>query len=177
MARIIEDQKRKRSAVADDAASLVSVRLPAEARSLAGAPPLADASLKKARVEVAPPAAEPPPKPLPSPPDTADTDGKYHPLELAARIERGKPPSSFTVRVDTKAAQRWLNEHGVRRACLPFQFAHACKSARRWASCPHQSSPAHKEAAEGPHALVDGWNEAAITFVHSADRALFEASA
>ena len=60
------------------------------------------------------------------------------------------------------------------RACLGFQYGHACKGARRWQSCATRGAT-HTEQPEGPHKIADGWMEAAITFVRPADRTAFKA--
>ena len=58
------------------------------------------------------------------------------------------------------------------RACLGFQFGHACKAARHWQSCGARTAN-HTEKPEGPHKIADGWMEAALTFVHPADKKAF----
>ena len=91
---------------------------------------------------------------------------------LSKNIKSGDPHGKLTIRVDKAAALRWLSEHGVPRACLGFQFGHACKAARRWQSCGARTAN-HTEKPEGPHKIADGWMEAALTFVHPADKKAF----
>ena len=77
--------------------------------------------------------------------------------------------------MDKGGALRWLSDHGVNKACLAFQFGHVSKRARRWASCDKQTTAGHTEKPEGPHAIADGWEQAAPSFVHPADRHLLGA--
>ena len=44
--------------------------------------------------------------------------------------------------------------------------------ARRWQSCGARTAN-HTERPEGPHKIADGWIEAALTFVHPADKKAF----
>ena len=183
VARISEDQKRKRSAVSDDASAMLNVRLPAECKNLqlAGAQerapkaqratPLSAAAAETAR----PPLRGSDAVPHAPTPGEGKQDGQYTPLTLASKPVQGKPAARITIHVDKPAALRWLSDHGVPRACLGFQFGHAGKSTRRWASCPKQSEASHSETAEGPHQIAAGWDQAAPTFVRPADRHLLSA--
>ena len=106
------------------------VKLPAEARSLAGAAPLEPAAKVAKLVAFAPSST--------AGTGTAGTviagagaganadagtgAGVYHPVTIAAKPRSGRSNTEFVLRVDTKAASRWLNEHGVPRACLSFQY-------------------------------------------------------
>ena len=176
VARIQDDQRRKRSAVSDDATTIVNVRLPSEAKSLALAAAL-EPQPKRQQQERSVSFEQPSSSLQPGVQQPASSGGAgYSPITLVEKGVRGKSITKFTIRVDTKAASRWLSDHGVKRACLGFQFGHASAQARRWASCPNQSSPGHVEAPEGPHAIVAGWSEAAPTFVHPADRHLLQSA-
>jgi hypothetical protein len=181
VARILEDQKRKRSSVADDASAMVSVRLPSETKSLALAAAL-EPPPKSPRTT--PSAAEPSPLKQVGFADKVTnlgeqsgeaTEGKFTALVLAGKPVPGSPPAKVTIRVDKQGALRWLHDHGVPKACLAYQYGHVGKSTRRWASCGSQKSPTHNEAAEGPHKIVEGWDKAALTFVLKADRHLLGA--
>jgi hypothetical protein len=63
----------------------------------------------------------------------------------------------------------------VPRACLGFQFGHACAGARQWKSCLQQNDPKHTQELTGPHKVVEGWKEAAAGFVKPSDRHHFSA--
>ena len=172
VSRIQDDQKRKRSEVADDSAAMISVRLPAEARALALA----------AALEPGPKRQQPPQRhvtiseePAAVTKASAGSSSFTHKLELVAKPTRDEKWGKFGIRIDHKAAARWLTDHGVQRPCMCFQFGHASQRARRWASCPHKDDAAHTEAAEGPHAIADGWAKAAAQFVHPDDRHLLQA--
>jgi hypothetical protein len=104
--------------------------------------------------------------------EAASGGGKHTPLALVKHVKTGDPSGKITIHVDKPAALRWLADHGVPRACLGFQYGHVCKHTRRWQSCGTKGN-AHTEKAEGPHKLVDGWMEAAPTFVKAADRATY----
>ena len=180
VARIQEDQRRKRSAVADDSSAMAKVRLPAEAHSLAAADvlePVAKRQQQQQQQQQQQPQQQQQRLVSFSPTATPDGTGTtYTPITLTAKGVRGQGLVKFTIRVDTKGASRWLSEHGVKRACLAFQFGHVSQRARRWASCPSQGSAGHDEAPEGPHAIAEGWTEAAPSFVHPADKKLLSSA-
>ena len=172
--RLADDQKRERGAAADDDAVLASVRLPAEMRGSLATTATSEQAQKRQRLADMPPLSQD---------GTSDksvgstTLGKPEPtrytaLTLAAKPKSGKVPEKITIDIDAKGAQQWLANHGVRGACLKFQFGHVGKTTRRWASCDKQSNAAHGEQPEGPHAIADGWAEAAVKFVKPADRNL-----
>ena len=185
VARIQEDQKRKRSEVADDKEALTSVRLPAEAKGVKRPTPpekidkygylpavtgqqaeSTDYTDSGRHVSFKATSAEM--RAL----EAASGGGKHTPLALVKHVKTGDPSGKITIHVDKPAALRWLADHGVPRACLGFQYGHVCKHTRRWQSCGTKGN-AHTEKAEGPHKLVDGWMEAAPTFVKAADRATY----
>jgi hypothetical protein len=179
VARISDDQKRKRSAAADAGDAAEHVRLPAETRELAAAaaePPAKRQQQQQQPTEAAARptvSSQPQPETRPAHQPAQGATGSavaYSPLTLQAKGGRGA--AIVTIHVDTKGALRWLNDHGVRGACLKYQFAHVGKTTRRWASCDKQNHALHNEAAEGPHAIVEGWEAAALTFVKPADRRL-----
>ena len=169
--RIADDQKRKRSEVADDKDTMTLVCLPSEHKAASSpsssAAPLAPKKPKTGvgwvdELERKGAAA-----------DAGDTDSGgvvYSPLVLQMKHVPHQPVQQVTILVDKKGAGRWLQDHGVQKACLGFQYGHVCKATRRFASCSHHSDAAHTEEASGPHAIVPGWAAAAVTFVKSADR-------
>ena len=169
--RIADDQKRKRSEVADDKDTMTLVCLPSEHKAASSpsssAAPLAPKKPKTGvgwvdELERKGAAA-----------DAGDTDSSgvvYSPLVLQMKHVPHQPVQQVTILVDKKGAGRWLQDHGVQKACLGFQYGHVCKATRRFASCSHHSDAAHTEEASGPHAIVPGWAAAAVTFVKSADR-------
>ena len=175
-ARIADDQKRKRAEVADYSTALMTVRVPAESQESKLASTLASKRVKIDEFESGahgPHSAWHEPAPSPAGGKGAnDSKVVWTPLMLMAKPKPGTPPAKITVQIDAKGAARWLQDKGVARACLPFQFGHASKLCRRWQSCDKHGNPQHTEAAEGPHAIVDGWAEAAPKFVRPMDRKL-----
>ena len=179
MARVLDDQKRKRSEVADDESSMTKVRVPSEAK---GSRPAAAAAKKLKFADALAPdtvSARAPAEEQTAARaqlDTARTQevaGEYNTaIKLQLKPKPQQPPKAVTVHVNAKAAARWLTDKGTQRPCLGFLFGHACKQARRWASCPHQGKDGHSEEADGSHAIPDGWNAAAAQFMLPADRKL-----
>jgi hypothetical protein len=179
VARVTDDQKRKRSAISDDTSSMARVRLPGETayqtrltNTSAAAPAAAESPAKRQKVQLHELSddAEGPAR------GGADAgEPKWTPISLKAGHVAGRAPARFTIHVDSAGALKWLAAHGIQRACLPFQFGHACPHARRWGSCGSQGKGQHKEATEGPHAIAAGWMEAAVSFVRPSDRKVFAA--
>ena len=185
VARIQDDQRRKRSAAADDETALISVRLPAEAQSLALA-----AAIEPPPKRQQPQQQQPPPQQQQQQQQqqqravsfdvqrsgeqggSGSAAGKYTPIALAAAFSM-KSTDDLTLRVDAKGATRWLTDHGVKNPCLGFLFGHACPKARQVKSC-KSTAPGHGAEATGPHSIVDGWKAAAAGFVHPQDRHLMQ---
>ena len=166
--RIADDQKRKRSEVADDKDSMTLVCLPSEHKAVSSA--VISTAPKKPKIGVAW-VDEVERKGAAADASVTDSGGVvYSPLVLQMKHVPHQPVQQVTILVDKKGAGRWLQDHGVQKACLGFQFGHACKATRRFASCGHQSDAAHTEEAAGPHEIVSGWAAAAVTFVKAADR-------
>ena len=177
--RIAEDQKRKRSEVADDEAGMCLVCLPVEAAgkpaakkvSLAqpGAPQQPFASATAAATAAAAAVAAAP-----------ATDGKWTKVALFRKPPSGRPGpygEPTEVRVDAAAATRWLKEHGVDKPCIHYQIAQGSSAWRHLASCPSRGSSGHTEEKAGPHAFAEGWKEAAPKFIHPGDKAKYKAAA
>ena len=169
--RIADDQKRKRSEVADDKDTMTLVCLPSEHKAVSSAI-ISTAPLgpKKPKAGVAW-VDEVERKGAAADASVTDSGGVvYSPLVLQMKHVPHQPVQQVTILVDKKGAGRWLQDHGVQKACLGFQYGHVCKATRRFASCSHHSDAAHTEEASGPHEIVAGWAAAAVTFVKAADR-------
>ena len=169
--RIADDQKRKRSEVADDKDTLTLVCLPSEHKAVSSAiistTPLVPKRPKAGVAWV----DEVERKGAAADASVTDSGGVvYSPLVLQMKHVPHQPVQQVTILVDKKGAGRWLQDHGVQKACLGFQYGHVCKATRRFASCSHHSDAAHTEEASGPHEIVAGWAAAAVTFVKAADR-------
>ena len=108
-----------------------------------------------------------------------EAEGKFTAITLVAQPAgpaRGKP-STIIIHVDVKAAHKWFSDHGVTKACLAYHFAKVVTNARPWKSCQHQDAKfvvGHTAEQEGPHAIVEGWQAAARTFVKPADAHLLQ---
>ena len=173
VARIQEDQKRKRSAVADDVTTIVQVRLPAEERAHVKLGDVLRETASKSQKQVA--IKDPTPKSPPTAKQQESGSGKWTTLELIAKVGSKATDGKISISVDKAGALRWLHDHGVQRACLGFLFGHACPGARQWKSCPHPNTTAHTQELTGPHKVVEGWKEAAVEFVKPSDRHHFSA--
>ena len=169
--RIADDQKRKRSEVADDKDTMTLVCLPSEHKAVSNAiSSTAPLGPKKPKTGVAW-VDELERKGAAADASVTDSGGVvYSPLVLQMKHVPHQPVQQVTILVDKKGAGRWLQDHGVQKACLGFQYGHVCKATRRFASCSHHSDAAHTEEASGPHEIVAGWAAAAVTFVKAADR-------
>ena len=186
VARIADDQKRKRSQVADDQASMQLVCLPFEiagcgfstqqeakrrstvtintpdtAAAAAAAAKAAGTALVNATIDKQP----------------TGTGTEWTTLSLAVKHVPGavKKVDNISVRVNAAGATRWLKEHGVHNPCLAFQFGRAGKNTRQFASCTSKRAEGHTEEMAGPHAAAEGWHQAASRFVHPQDKAKFNA--
>jgi hypothetical protein len=166
--RIADDQKRKRSEVADDKDSMTLVCLPSEHKAVSSA--IISTTPKKLKTGVAW-VDEVERKGAAADASATDSGGVvYSPLVLQMKYVPQEPVQQVTILVDKKGAARWLQDHGVQKACLGFQYGHACSATRRFASCSHHGDAAHTEETSGPHEIVKGWAAAAVTFVKAADR-------
>ena len=167
--RIADDQKRKRSEVADDKDTMTLVCLPSEHKASSTTTQLGP---KKPRAAGVGWVDEVERKGVAT--DASDTDSsgvEYSPLGLQMKHVPHQPVQQVTILVDKKGAGRWLQDHGVQKACLGFQYGHVvCTATWPFASCSHKSDAAHTEEATGPHAIVAGWSAAAVKFVKAADR-------
>ena len=175
IARIADDQKRRRSEVADDANSITTVRLPAEGAELwlpresnkrvqiAPGGGLATAAVEKAATGA-------------GGANTSDGAIKWTAFTVQVLVaKRRKDTKPATIHVDAKGAFRWFKDNGVDQPCLPYQFALAIPDAKPFQSCNRKGSGEHTAATSGPHVVIKGWKEAAHTFVKPSDRKLFGA--
>lgn len=92
-----------------------------------------------------------------------------HPLAGLGRSQQ--QDNSISVRVNAAAATRWLKEKGVDNPCLPFQFGRAGQTTRQFASCPSKRAERHPVEEVEAHAVAEGWQQAALRFVHPQDKA------
>ena len=178
MARIHDDQKRKRSHVADDLSAMSDVVLPSETVKAA---PAAATKRVKAAVFNYGDLFDDVPDEAPAVPTVTTTRAKevsteYNTaLKLVLKPGEMKNKGTVIIHVNAKGALRWLADHGVPHACLGFQYGHVCVKARRWKSCTFSEKADHTEDPSGPHKIVDGWAAAASQFVLPADRKLLSA--
>ena len=180
LARVLDDQKRRRADAGEAATPIKKVRLPEEcpgAPSLqrtrtdertthTPSPPVVKFDLDKMKQQPSAVTKGDAPKPA----QPAGVKG-FSPLKLVTKPGQGEP--EFTIHVNKAGALKWLAEHGNAKPCLGFLFGHASQRARRGQSCGQQQASGHTQEAKGPHLIPTGWVEAAPSFVLQADRASF----